>query len=116
MGKLKKRRRSPVPMDPQSFYREALSQAERLRIPGARQVMGLEEEIALMRVRLVSQAQEHPDSFELLIKGVSLLVRAVATQYRLSPAAQHHLEQSIVGVLDSVGRNLGLGEYGAGPE
>ena len=47
----------------------------------------LDEEIALMWVRLVSHAKEHPEDFDLLLKRVAFLVQAVVTHYRLSPAA-----------------------------
>lgn len=106
---------NPPPTDLEGFYQEALSQAERLRLPRARQVKGLDEEIALLRLRLLSHAKEHPEEFELMLKGVALLVRAVATRYRLSPAAQQDLEQSMAGVLNGIGRSLGLGEF-RGPE
>ena len=105
------RRRDPAPADLADFYDEALTEAEQLRLPRARQVRGLDDEIALLRLRLLSQAKEPPDRFELLLKGVALLVRAVATRYRLSPGAQQDLERSIAGVLEGVGRSLGLGEF-----
>jgi hypothetical protein len=63
----------------------------------------------------LSHAQEHPEQFELLLKGVALLVRAVATRYRLSPASRQDLERSMAGVVDGIGRSLGLGEF-RGPE
>lgn len=96
------------------FYEQALSEAERLRIPRARQMEGLEEEIALLRVRLLRLAQEHPEQFELLLKGVALLVRAVATKYRLSPQSQEDLSRSLAGVITSIGTQLGLGEMKSG--
>ena len=106
------RSRKAAPTNPTQLYEEALTKAERMRLPRARRVVGLDEEIALLRVRLVSHAKEHPESFDLLLKGVALLVRAVATRYRLSPAAKEDLERSIAGVLEGVGRSMGLGEFG----
>ena len=97
--------------DAGGFYEEALSEAERLRMPRARQIKGLDEEIALLRVRLLRYAKEHPEKLEVLLKGVTLLVRAVATRYRLSPTAQQDLADNVAGVLDGVGKTLGLGEF-----
>ena len=102
----------PAAVDP--FYAEAFSVAERMSVPRAQEAEGLEEEILLLRVRLLGYARERPDQFELLLKGVGTLARAAATHYRLSPDAKQDLESSIAGVLEGVGRGLGLGEFGGG--
>lgn len=98
------------------FYAEALSAAERMRLPKARNVEGIDEEIALLRVRLFQYAKDHPERLDLLMKGVNTLVRAVAAKYRLSPKAQQDLAESIQGVIDGVGRSMGLGEYNGAAE
>ena len=90
----------------EEFYAEALSKAERLRLSKARKVEGVDEEIALLRMKLHQLLEEHPDKVDLLFKGVNLLLRAVVARYRLSPKAGDDLYQSIVGVLNGVGREL----------
>ena len=95
------------------FYDDALTEAERLRLPRARGVEGIDDEIALLRVRLLGYAQEHPENLDLLMKGVALLARAAAVRYRLSPKSQQDLTASLIGVVEGVGRGLGLGEYAA---
>ena len=92
--------------EPGAFYEEALSRAERVRLSRARQLQGLDEEIALLRVRLGSLAEEQPDNVELLIKGIGMLVRAVSAKYRLSPRSEKDLYQSLLGVLEGVGSVL----------
>lgn len=94
------------------FYEEALTKAERLRLSRARGVEGIDDEIALLRVRLLSHAREHPENLELLMQGVALLTRAVAVRYRLSPKSQQDLMGSIVGVLQGVGGGMGIGDFG----
>ena len=93
------------------FYAEALSKAERMRLPKARKLEGIDEEIALLRVRLFQFAKDHPDQLDLLLKGVTLLVRAVATKYRLSPKAKKDLTESFEGIINGIGRAMGLGEF-----
>jgi hypothetical protein len=88
------------------FYADALSEAERLRLPKARSVAGLEEEIALLRVRLFRAVQEHPEQLELLLKGVNVLVRLAALRYKLSDKPAQELAKSIEGVLRGVGGAL----------
>ena len=83
-----------------------MSRAERVRLSRARQLQGLDEEIALLRVRLGSLAEEQPDNVELLIKGIGMLVRAVSAKYRLSPRSEKDLYQSLLGVLEGVGSVL----------
>jgi len=91
-----------------SFYAQALSQAERLLLDNAREVEGLDEEIALLRVRLSSLAAQEPENLELLVKGIGMLVRAVSAKYRLSKQAEHDLYDSVLGVLRGIGGALGL--------
>ncbi len=89
-----------------SFYAAALTDAERLRLADARHVDGLDEEIALLRVRLRSALEQRPEDFDLLRDGIALLVRAVATQYRLSPKARKDLADRMAAVLNSVGDQI----------
>lgn len=91
---------------PQGFYEAVLSQAERTRLKHARTLEGLDEEIALLRMKLSQLAQENPEKLELLLKGIGLLVRAVATRYRLSPQAKKDLLQSALGVVQGIGDAL----------
>lgn len=90
------------------FYEAALSEAERVRLPRARRVQGVDAEIALLRVRLERLAREHPENVEMLLKGITVLVRAAAVKYRLSPKAEKDLASSLAGALRSVGAALGL--------
>jgi len=90
----------------QGFYEEALSEAERLDLPEARQMEGLDEEIAVMRVRLKRALEEQPQDAQLIAKGLDLLVKAVAAKYRLSPKARKDLSDSIAGVVEGIGAAL----------
>lgn len=94
------------PTSATEFYASALGRAERTRLPKARAVEGLDDEIALLRTRLHRLAQEHPEKFELLLKGINALVRAVATKYRLSDKPAEELSQHIAGVLRGIGGAL----------
>ena len=52
-------------IDPKAFYTEALTEAERERLKAARKVDGLEEEVAMLRVRLLTALKERPEDDEL---------------------------------------------------
>ena len=99
-------RTKPQQKEAQGFYEEALSEAERLDLPEARQREGLDEEIAVMRVRLKRALEERPEDVRLIAKGLALLVKAVAAKYRLSPKARKDLSDSIAGVVEGIGAVL----------
>jgi hypothetical protein len=93
-------------IDPKAFYAGALTEAEREHLKAARKIEGLEEEVAVLRVRLLTALKERPDDYELMMAGVGMLVRAVATQYRLSPKARKDLADRMTAVLNSLGDQL----------
>ena len=88
------------------FYAQALSEAERVLIPEAKQIQGLDEEIALLRVKLSTALAEQPDNMPLMLRAVELLVRTVAAEYRLSKKSQDNLAEAIDGVLKEIGGAL----------
>ncbi|MCS7276903.1 MAG: hypothetical protein NZ695_07820 [Dehalococcoidia bacterium] len=97
-----------------SFYEEALSEAERLELEQAREVEGLDEEIAVLRVRLKRALREHPQDLALIAKGVDMLVKAVAARYRLSPKARRDLADNLAGLIEGIDNLLGREEGGQG--
>lgn len=101
MAKRKDRKNSSV-----GFYARALSRAERVLLPEAGEVEGLEQEIALLRVKLATALQEHPDNLPLMLRGVELLVKTVSAEYRLSKRSQDNLAAAIDGVLKEIGGAL----------
>jgi len=88
----------------EDFYRASLSEADKWE--RARQMEGLDEEVALLRVRLKETLEERPQDMQLIAKGVDLLVKAVAARYRLSRKAQRELSDSIAGVVRGIGTAL----------
>ena len=88
----------------QKFYAEKLKPAERQRYERALRIEGLEEEIALLRLRIADHVQEP----KVLKELAALLVRAVATQHRLSQQHQDDLYQSVLSVIQGIGEAAGL--------
>lgn len=78
-----------------SFYARALTEAERIELGQALQVEGLDEEIALLRLRLQQVVANQPGDLDLMFKGTALLARLVATKYRLSAEDAADLEAVI---------------------
>jgi hypothetical protein len=93
-------------VDAPGFYTGCVSEGERELLEEARGVEGLEEEIAILRVRLFKAVQDHPDDLRLMTHGIGMLVRAVAAQYRLSPRARRDLADSMAAVLNGLGDQI----------
>ncbi len=85
------------------FYESALDEAERALLQDARKIGGLDEEIAVLRVKLRSAVKEHPDNLPLMLRGIGLLVKAVSARYRLSKQAEDDLAGSLAGVIKGAG-------------
>jgi hypothetical protein len=94
------------PSNLRRFYENALSEAERLKLQDALDIEGLDEEVALLRLWLRKAIEEHPEDLQLMTKGVELLVRAVATKYRLSPKSKRDLANNLASVIENVGELL----------
>lgn len=92
------------------FYTRALSEAEQEALGAARTVEGLDEEVAMLRVKLLTLLTERPDDYSLIMRGVELMVKAVSARYRISGKSEDDLYQSVVGVLKGMGEALGVME------
>ena len=84
---------------PAAFYAPALDPTDRSDLADAGAVAGLDQEIAVLRLRLRRLLSEQPDEIALIVRTLELLVRAVGTAARLhSDDADAQLEQISAGV------------------
>jgi hypothetical protein len=90
------------------FYGRASPDAERGEMAQAMKVKGVDEEIALLRVRLLRHAAQRPDELDVLCRGINTLLRAIALRHKLSPDSDEELAGSIGNALRAIGRALGL--------
>lgn len=97
------------------LYAAALTEAERVMLSQARDVDGLDEEVALLRVKLATLLRDQPDNTTLLLRSIELLVKAVAARYRLSEKAKDDLYENVLGVLHGIGGAMGLEGFDAAP-
>jgi hypothetical protein len=91
---------------PTSFYGASLTDTERGQLPAAYEMEGLAHEIAILRVKLNTALGEHPLNLKLISAGVEMLVKAVATEHRLSPRARKDLADNFAAVLNSFGDQI----------
>jgi hypothetical protein len=88
---------------PREFYDGVLDEAERAAYGRAFEIEGLDGEIAILRTKLRTALDKDPENYELMMKGISLLIRAIATRHRLSQQAAGDLANSLSAVIEQVG-------------
>jgi len=79
-----------------------------LELGEAADIEGLDDEIALLRVKLRTLLEEHPKQIELQLKAVNTLARLVSTRYNISAEQKKSLKQAVTTVLRDVAIPLGI--------
>jgi hypothetical protein len=90
------------------FYSRVLDEAERLDFEQATDVEGLDDEIALLRVKIKSLLAHDPENIRLIMQAANTLVRLVRTRYNISQDDKKGLKEAIVNVLRDVALPLGI--------
>lgn len=85
------------------FYERALTEAERADLSEALKVEGLEQEVALLRLRLRRALAPEDEDFALFLRGLDVLRRMVVARYGLSKGDAKGLETAMDGLLGAVG-------------
>jgi hypothetical protein len=91
------------------FYSRALDEAERLQLEEASQVEGIDEEIALLRVKLRELVEKEPDRIDLHLEAASTIAKLVRTRYQISREQKNSLKEAIARVMTEVAAPLGIG-------
>ncbi len=90
------------------FYAKYLTYEERLELAEATMVIGLDEEIALMRVKIQGILNYDPNNLELIARGMNTLAGLIRTKYNLSKNDKNGLKDAVGNVLKDVALPLGL--------
>jgi hypothetical protein len=88
------------------FYSNALDAAERAELPEALRVDGIDEEIAVLRLRLRRAIEEHPDDLPLMFHGIDLLAKVVSTRYHLTKGTKEEIESQVAASLRELADDL----------
>ncbi|MBI4188762.1 MAG: hypothetical protein HY529_06115 [Chloroflexi bacterium] len=84
------------------FYSKVLTSAERRSLETAGEVEGLDDEIALLRVKIESLVKHDPDNVELITRAINSLTRMVIARYSLGQQDKGGLKQAILAVLKDI--------------
>ena len=91
------------------FYSRALSEADALEMEQAIYVEGVDQEIALLRIKLRDLVHTHPDRIDLHLEAANTIARLVRTRYHISKEQKKSLKEAIAKVLTEVAVPLGIG-------
>ena len=91
------------------FYSKVLDEVEKLDFELATGVEGIDDEIALLRVKIKSLIAHDPDNINLIMQATSALARLVRTRYNISKKDKKGLKEAIGNVLRDIALPLGIG-------
>ncbi len=91
------------------FYSRALDEAEKLELEEASHIEGIDEEIALLRVKLRELLEEQPERIDLHFEAANIIARLVKTRYQITKEQKKSLKEAIQKVLTEVAVPLGAG-------
>lgn len=92
-----------------SFYSRALDEAERLELEEASSLEGLDQEIALLRLKLRELLEQQPERVDLHFQAANIIARLVKARYQMSREEKKSLREAIQKVLGEVALPLGIG-------
>ncbi len=92
-----------------SLYSKALDEAEQIDFELAAGVNGIDDEIALLRVKIKSILASDSENIKLIMQATSTLSRLVKTRYNISKEQKKGLKEAIGNVLKDIALPLGIG-------
>jgi len=91
------------------FYSKVLDEVERLDLELAQGVEGVDDEIALLRVKIKSILESDPENIRLIMEATNTLARLVRTRYNITKEQKKGLKEAIGNVLKDIALPLGIG-------
>ena len=103
------RKKKPSTDDSHDFYEGVFVADERLLLEKAWRIDGIDEEIALLRIRLRELVEESPERIDAQMKLANTIARLVKTRYHISSEQKKSLKAAVTKVLEQVAVPLGIG-------
>ena len=91
------------------FYAKVLDDAGRLDFELATGVEGIDDEIALLRVKIKSLLEHDPENIKLIMQATNTLAGLVRTRYNMTKEQRKGLKEAIGNVIRDVALPLGIG-------
>lgn len=94
---------------PRGFYSGALDESKKLELEEASRVEGIDEEIALLRMKLRELLEKQPDKIDLQLEAANSIGRLLRIQYQMTREQKKSLGEAVQKVLTEVAVPLGVG-------
>jgi hypothetical protein len=91
------------------FYSCVLDESQQMDFARATEFDGLDDEIALLRVKLKSIVEHDPENIRLIMHAMESLTKLVRMKYNMSKTDHRSLKEAIGNVLRDVALPLGIG-------
>src|SRR4030042_851408 len=91
------------------FYSKVLDEAGQLDFELAAGVEGIDDEIALLRVKIKSLLEHDPENIKLIMQATNTLAGLVKTSYNMTKEQRKGLKEAIGNVLKDIALPLGIG-------
>jgi hypothetical protein len=91
------------------FYSKVLDEAEQFDFELASDVNGIDDEIALLRVKIKSVLEKDPENIKLIMQATNTLAGLVKTRYKITKEQRKGLKEAIGNVLRDIAIPLGIG-------
>jgi hypothetical protein len=91
------------------FYSKVLTPDEQESLDTAGDVVGIDSEIALLRVKLESILKHDPNNIELIAKAVTALTRMLMVRNRIRKEEGGGLKQAVLDALKELALPVGIG-------
>ena len=91
------------------FYSKVLDEAEQFDFELASGVNGIDDEIALLRVKIKSILEKDPENIKLIMQATNTLAGLVKTRYNITKEQRKGLREAIGNVLRDIALPLGIG-------
>jgi hypothetical protein len=90
------------------FYSRAFDEAEALEFELAQGMEGIDDEIALLRLKIKSLLENDPENVKLIMDATNTLARLVMTRYKIRSEQKKALSNAISNVLGNLAIPLGI--------
>jgi hypothetical protein len=90
------------------FYAKVLDAAERVDLELASDVNGIDDEIAVLRVKIKSVLEKDPENLRLIMQATNTLASLVKTRYKISAEQKKGLREAITNVIKDIAIPLGI--------
>jgi hypothetical protein len=90
------------------FYSAILSDAEKSLLERAAGLEGLDEEIAVFRIKLREIMLNHPEDIQLALDAANTLTRLIRTRYNITSGQKKSIKEAITKVITDIAVPLGV--------